>query len=96
MIRTNWATRFHSALWPIPATVRIVSLSGGERLAEVPVVSAEFKDVGVRTVLEVKTEEPGDFSIYRLHINDARVDRFFNNVEFSFKQACPSELDCKP
>ena len=25
-----------------------------------------------------------------------RFDRFFNGVEFSFKQGCPSDLDCKP
>jgi hypothetical protein len=75
--------------------VQIVSLSGGERLAQVPIRSAEFKALGNKTVLEVTTE-PGDFSIYQLHINDTRIDRFFNDVEFSFKQGCPSVLDCKP
>jgi len=51
-------------------TVTIVSTSGGERLAEVPVVRATYKQVPrdgtLRTVLEVQTTEPGDFSIYRL------------------------------
>jgi hypothetical protein len=84
-------------------TVTIVSISGGERLAEVPVVRATYKQVPLdgqmRTVLEVQTVEPGDFSIYRLTIIDKpkqRIDRFFNSVEFSFKQGCPSDLDCKP
>jgi hypothetical protein len=92
-------------------TVTIVSISGGERLAEAPVVRATYKQVPldgeIRTVLEVQTAEPGDFSIYyRLTIIDEpekpvnerkqRFDRFFNGIEFSFKQGCPSDLDCKP
>src|SRR5919109_2171884 len=84
-------------------TVTIISVSGGERLAEVPVVRAPYKQVQVdgekRTVLEVQTAEPGDFSIYRLTVIDEpkqRIDRFFNGIEFSFKQACPSDLDCRP
>lgn len=81
-------------------TVRIKSISGGERLAEASVVRATYKQVPLdgemRTVLEIETTEPGDFSIYRLTIIDERVDRFFNGVEFSFKQGCPSLLDCKP
>jgi hypothetical protein len=84
------------------STVTIRSPSGGERLAEVPVVRATYKQVPLdgqtRTVLEIQTAEPGDFSVYRLTIVDkpkARIDRFFNVVEFSFKQGCPSLLDCR-
>ena len=83
-------------------TVTIKSISGGERLAEMPVVLATFKQVQLngetRTVLELQTAEPGDFSIYRLTVIDEpknRIDRFFNGVEFSFKQGCPSLLDCR-
>lgn len=47
-------------------------------------------------VLRVTTATPGDFSRYRLHIEDSRVDRFFNDVFFSFKANCASDLDCKP
>jgi len=85
-----------------PGTVTIVSTSGGERLAEVPVVRATYLEVpfdgDLRTVLEVETAVPGDFSIYRLTVFDEpkrRVDRFFNGVEFSFKQGCPSAFDCR-
>lgn len=90
------------------ATVEIVSISGGERLASVPVIAATYRQQlfsnQLRTFLEVETSEPGDFSIYRLTIRSAvdpgetepRIDRFFNGVEFSFKQGCPSVLDCKP
>ena len=91
-----------------PASVNITSLSGGEQLATVPVVQATYRQVMLGeqlcTVLEIQTTEPGDFSIYQLTINSAenpdepepRIDRFFNSVEFSFKQGCPSPLDCKP
>jgi hypothetical protein len=82
--------------------VTIRSVSGGERLAEAPVVRTTYKQVPLngetRTVLEIKTAAPGDFSIYRLTIVDEpkrRIDRFFNRVEFSFKQGCPSVLDCR-
>ncbi len=83
-------------------SVTIRSVSGGERLAEAQVVRTTYKQVSLngkkRTVLEIETAEPGDFSIYRLTIVDEpkrRIDRFFNGVEFSFKQGCPSVLDCR-
>jgi hypothetical protein len=87
-------------------TVSIVSIAGGESLAQVPVVRATYLQETLdgrmrRTVLEVETAEPGDFSVYRLTLLtsegkfDRRIDRFFNGVEFSFKQGCPSVLDCK-
>lgn len=91
-----------------PASVKITSLYGGERLATVPVVQATYRqrtvDEQTRTVLEIQTAEPGDFSIYQLTLNsienpgqpDPRIDRFFNHIEFTFKQGCPSPLDCKP
>jgi hypothetical protein len=85
------------------STVTIHSTSGGERLADVPIVRTTFVQITIngenRTALEIKTSEPGDFSLYRLTIIDEpkrRVDRFFNGVVFSFKQGCPSVLDCKP
>jgi hypothetical protein len=54
----------------------------------------------LRTVLVIDTEAPGGFQIYRLTLVDdhapSRIDPFFNAVEFSFKQGCPSDFDCKP
>ncbi|MGA9772089.1 MAG: hypothetical protein WBV94_23860 [Blastocatellia bacterium] len=80
---------------PISA-IRIYSQSGGERLPEVPVNSISWAiGVGGRDVLRVKTAFPGDFSRYRFHLEDARIDRFFNDVFFSFKANCESDLDCK-
>ena len=81
------------------ADIRIVSVSGGDSVAEVKVTAARFvrgtfagQD---RVVLEIETAQPGDFSIYALHIDSARLDPFFNGVEFSFKQGCPSRFDCQ-
>ncbi|GKT07114.1 hypothetical protein [Desulforhabdus sp. TSK] len=95
-----------TGLLPVDVTtesVRIVSTSGGEQFAEVPVVRATYRQVSLdgeaRTVLEVQTAHPGDFSIYRLTLIDEpkrRIDHFFNGVTFSFKQGCPSDLDCEP
>lgn len=86
-----------------PETVRIERLPDGDPPVEVPITGATYRQVSagdqMRTVLDVRTAEPGDFSIYRLTIFDEpshRIDRFFNGIEFSFKQGCPSRLDCQP
>ncbi len=50
---------------------------------------------GQRVALEVTVTAPGDFSLHRLTIADARVDPFFNGRRFSFKQGCPSVFDCR-
>jgi hypothetical protein len=97
------ATAAMPVLMAPPQSVEIVSTTGGERLARVPVVSATWRRVSTaigvdRTVLDVAVAEPGDFSPYRLTIvdpGDNRVDRFFNGVVFSFKQGCPSVFDCR-
>ena len=47
-------------------------------------------------VLKLKTKEGGDFSLYNFKINDQRIDRYFNDISFSFKANCPGDLDCKP
>ncbi len=55
-------------------------------------------DTGTRPVLHIKTTAPGDFSEYTLKIDDSStlvVDPYFNEVIFSFKANCPSDLDCK-
>ena len=81
-----------------PDLVSIISRTGGESIAAVTVVAAHWvrlmAPAGERTVLAVETAQPGDFSLYELRYDDGRVDRFFNGVSFSFKQGCPSDLDC--
>jgi hypothetical protein len=81
---------------PEPATVRIWAAGGGRTVAEVEVVATDFVvDPSGRTYLALTTAEPGDFSIYTLHIDSALIDYYFNDIEFSFKQGCPTTLDCK-
>lgn len=85
---------------PFPANdIRIVSVSGGDSVAQVEVTAARFVRGTFasqeRVVLEIETARPGDFSIYALHIDSDRLDPFFNDVEFSFKQGCPSRFDCR-
>jgi hypothetical protein len=89
--------------------VRVYSPSGGEHLPQVPVVGVAWAVVGGRDVLRVTMAEPGDFSLYRLHLDDPRIDPYFvyatptkerspqghNDVPFSFKANCPSDLDCQ-
>lgn len=47
-----------------------------------------------RRYLEICVAEPGDFTEYRLRMDDDRIDRFFNDVQFSFKVGCEDRLDC--
>src|SRR5690606_13700548 len=75
--------------------LRIWAPSGGRTVFEPTINDAEWTTANGRNVLRITVEQPGDHSLYRLHINHPRVDYHFNNVEFSFKQGCPSTLDCK-
>ncbi len=47
-----------------------------------------------RAVLRFMVSMPGGFGHYRLRIDSPVIDPFFNNLRFSFKAACDSELDC--
>ena len=78
--------------------VLIHSPSGGESLPVVPVTSASWQTQDGRRVLRIVTARPGDFSRYRLRIHDTtgRLDPYFNDLDFSFKANCPSQLDCAP
>ncbi|HEX4274623.1 MAG TPA: baseplate J/gp47 family protein [Bryobacteraceae bacterium] len=75
--------------------ISIYSPSGGETLPVVPVANVFWSTANGRDVLRIITTAPGDFSRYRLHIENASVDRYYNDVWFSFKANCPSDLDCK-
>lgn len=79
------------------SVIRIYSPSGGEHLSAVPIKPPMvWAKVENRDVLRIETAMPGDFSLYRLNIDDPRIDHFYNDVLFSFKANCPSDLDCKP
>jgi hypothetical protein len=47
-----------------------------------------------RRYLEIVVQQPGSFTDYRLKIDDARIDRVYNDVAFSFKVGCDDDLDC--
>jgi hypothetical protein len=59
-----------------------------------------------RTYIEIEVAEPGEFGLYKVHINDPsadetglaepfpRIDPFFNDVVFSFKAGCEDNQDC--
>jgi hypothetical protein len=79
-----------------PEQIRIYSPTGGEGLPEIPVVSATWVIIDNRNVLRLTTAMPGDFALYRLKIGHPKLDRYFNDVTFSFKANCPSNLDCEP
>lgn len=88
-----------------PEWTQIFATYPGEPIEEVEVVGTQLLTDGTlaRQYLEVTVAQPGGFSIYTLGLlsNDApptpnpRIDFAFNDVEFSFKQGCPSDLDCK-
>ncbi len=59
------------------------------------VTAISWQPIGADNVLRVQTAEPGDFQLYKFGIDDARVDRYYNNLLLNFKANCPSDLDCK-
>jgi hypothetical protein len=49
-----------------------------------------------RAVMEIVVAQPGGFGFYRLKLNSSAIDPYFDDVRFTFKAGCDSELDCKP
>jgi hypothetical protein len=80
-----------------PDQVRIVG-EGQVDPSEVAVTAnlGLLPPVDGRDALRLLVEAPGGFGDYRLHLDSATIDPYYNDVRFSFKAACPSELDCKP
>jgi len=89
-----------------------ILITGGERIAEVKVIKVTSSLTVPpaspplpQNALEIKVEQPGDFSTYTLslvkNINDgvkevlAGFDSVLSKVDFSFKVFCPDEFDCK-
>lgn len=77
-----------------PRDVEVYSPEGS--LLRIGVVSLGWINISGRNVMRLVTQSPSDFSIYRFKINDRRIDPFYNDVPFSFKAGCKSDLDCKP
>jgi hypothetical protein len=78
-----------------PRQIRIESISGGESIPSVPVTAVNWQVVDGRNIARLTTAIPGDFSFYRLTIDDDRIDQFFNGIRFTFKANCPTAFDCR-
>jgi hypothetical protein len=81
-----------------------VRLEGGRRIRNVAPVAIELSRGGDISddVIIVTVDRPGDFSTYTLSFvsNDGKrphpdFDVRYASVDFSFKAACPSSLDCR-
>jgi hypothetical protein len=87
-----------------------ILLEGGQRITDVQVINLEIHrqpDPTLDDSMDVVVNKPGDFSTYTLsvvrldgegHPTDqpfAGFDPRYNKVNFNFKAACPSDLDCK-
>ncbi|MEM9332926.1 MAG: hypothetical protein AAGA53_16515, partial [Pseudomonadota bacterium] len=79
------------------ARLSIVALETGE---VIEINSAQWVDITTngetRQALEITVAEPGSAAIFTFSYDHEYIDRFFNKIEFSFKQGCPSGTDCKP
>jgi hypothetical protein len=84
---------------PLAGSITAVAITGGETVPTVPVLPIDDTtdwsvDHRHRPVLTLSVPAPGDFSQYTLSLTSTRLDPYFARSVFSFKAACPSELDC--
>jgi Baseplate J-like protein len=73
-----------------------VTIESTAGLPDVGVEQVAWPTVAGERVLRITTTAPGGFSLYRLRIDDTRIDPYSNGLPFSFKAGCDSTLDCKP
>lgn len=88
-----------------------VSITGGSRIKGIQVTGITLqrqKDSSLDDSMDVRVNQPGDFSTYTL--NAVAIDRYskptgqpmagfdprYSEVDFNFKGACPTGLDCLP
>ncbi|NCA84367.1 MAG: hypothetical protein EOM83_02205 [Clostridia bacterium] len=84
---------------PLPGTIAPGDISIYSPEAALPEIKVDsiiaWLTIHGQDVLRLKTKSPGDFSLYKFKIKDARIDNFYNDISFSFKANCPSDLDCE-
>lgn len=88
-----------------------ILLQGGSRIRDVQLSSLRVHrqtDPTLDDYMEVVVNKPGDFSTYTLSVvklddhgrpTAQPLDGFdprYDHIDFTFKAACPSDLDCKP
>ena len=92
---------FINAPAPALATTSI-QIEGGDRVRDIRVTAAAV-DVTDNHVLNVKVDQPGDFSVYTLRLVQdglhadppAGIDPVLASIDFSFKVECPTDFDCR-
>lgn len=79
-----------------------VRITGGRRIWDIEVLAVEIcpqVDPELDNCMIVTVDKPGDFSTYTLCLvnlpDDAPFDPRYRCLDFSFKVACPTDLDCK-
>jgi predicted phage baseplate assembly protein len=88
-----------------------VRIDGGRRVKGIKVESIDVcrqEDAQLDDCLTIRVDRPGDFSTYTLRLVEpdergrpgerplAGFDRRYASLPFSFKAACPTDLDCQP
>jgi len=81
-----------------PSNIRIYSEHPSAAPKELAVHTTQWLQVGnpPNKVLRLTLQVAGGFYLYRIHIEHPLLDRFFNDVAFSFKASCPQDFDCQP
>lgn len=87
-------------LRPVPAVLAekgVYTIEGGERITSIAVLEAVKTD---DQIVVLTLDRFGDWAPYRLMIAEsvwetAHVDPVFAGIDFSFKVACPSDIDCR-
>src|SRR5271165_2799652 len=86
----------------VQGTITGISIAGGETITTVQVLrpidgpGVWSADAEGRPLLDLKVAAAGDFSFYTLKVSSQALDSFYSTTKFSFKAACPSDLDCAP
>jgi hypothetical protein len=87
---------------PEDLTTENVQITGGRRIRDIQVIEVKTcpqHDPELDNCMVVTVDKPGDFSTYTLCIvnlpEDSPFDPRYRCLDFSFKAACPTDLDCK-
>ncbi|HKA20511.1 MAG TPA: putative baseplate assembly protein [Blastocatellia bacterium] len=83
-----------------PGIEQYLRLEGGQRITDIQIEDVDpvvNPDPERDDFLVIKLDKYGDFSFYTLRlVGVANVDPRYDQVDFSFKVNCPSDLDCAP
>lgn len=89
---------------PAPEGIGVdnVAITGGVRIRDIRILDVRLcpqVDPELDNCIVVTVDKPGDFSTYTLCLvnlpGDAPFDPRYRCLRFSFKAACPTDLDCK-